>query len=142
MVVADEYLQSIADSLLYLFDYMPPVSVWILNIEQAGCDFKPLAEAHGQNAIVIDRCHYENGNLEYIHATILHELTHIWVNFKGRSTNLFGGHNIAWFRKAIELKLDFEEVFYWYPGSEELYREIYDERNCYHEIELENGTFR
>ncbi len=123
-------LQAMADGLLSrYFDGMPRMRILITahrNFEERKTALAFYApDIDGKPAILIKPEYFRNASFMDVVDTVKHELTHVWVKWKGLYTDEFGGHNEAFLRKAIEIGLpSFEDGLHFYPEARALYKKL------------------
>ena len=114
-------LQAIADSMLPLFDNMPPVRIRFGTFYEVG----PMTSGFYQNGTIIIRDDaYEKDSPDTVRDTIKHEMIHAWVDWKAKTDPKYrehvDKHSEPFFIKAA--LIGFRDNFSWTAREENCYR--------------------
>jgi hypothetical protein len=135
--IDEQLLQKAADSLLFYFDSMPSVRVRLTD-DRHFKKSRAIAFWRRKDKSIFIRPDYKKRTTwADLIETLRHELVHAWVYWKGLYTEDYGGHNRAFFRKAIEIGLSLNDVLKVHPDSAWIYEEVLMEK--YDKIPVGNG---
>lgn len=130
-------VQGIADRLLYLYDNAPSIRVIIASHSEftrpRSDRWKTVAmfvsNYEGKEAILLNPEHVGDDNFRDVVDSIMHELIHYWIYWKGADdSDTKHGHGRAFLNKAIEIKVNITDVINHYQDSHVIYKQLMAER--------------
>jgi hypothetical protein len=127
-------LQGMADKVLYKFNSMPSIRFVLKDDPYFYKNGKLHALAfytrdeRGKPVIYVNPAYHKESKTLSLTETVFHELIHAWVDWKGLSSNVGGGHNEAFLKKAIEFNLELSGTLATFPEAREIYDRLIKNR--------------